>query len=113
MSVGLEVAGIVFSIISAFRSGIEIVDRVGDRRRRRRRRLGSDHRRNDAASSASSSTTISSTHRRLDNDEARLSRSLSKAPEQINREYERDLALVGTDFARGDRTDCLFLLVTA
>ncbi|KAI9750098.1 MAG: hypothetical protein M1815_002016 [Lichina confinis] len=98
-SLGLEVAGIVFSLVSAFRSGIEIVDRVGDQRRRRdRRKPGSRHRRNDTSPSASSA------QRRLDADEARLSRSLGKGPEHISREYERDLALLGDGFARGDYT---------
>ena len=105
-SLGLEVAGIVFSLVSAFRSGIEIVDRVGDQRRRRdRRKPGSRHRRNDASSAASSA------QRRLDADEARLSRSLGKGPQHISREYERDLALVGDGFASGDRTACPRLIL--
>ncbi|KAI9821542.1 MAG: hypothetical protein M1826_000619 [Phylliscum demangeonii] len=94
---GLEVAAVVFSLISAFRSGIDVVRRIGDKRRvrSRRRRLP-----------PSSSASVTSTPRAQDVDDGdgewELTCSLTRAPAEIGQEYEQNLAVLGERFARGD-----------
>ena len=113
MSVALEIAAVVFSLISAFRSGIDVVRRVGDRRRRSKLgRRGRGRRVGPLSSSSSSSTpsapssSLSSStlarRRRFEEDEVTLTSSLRKAPDEIGSMYEQNLADLGLDFARGD-----------
>ena len=118
MSAALEVAAVVFSLISAFRSGIDVVHRVGDRRRQSRLGRRGQGRRvallSTSSSSSSSSTppapsstwsSSSSTlarRRRFEEDEVTLTNSLGKAPDEIGSVYEQNLADLGLEFARGD-----------
>ncbi|KAI9779760.1 MAG: hypothetical protein M1816_003429 [Peltula sp. TS41687] len=99
MAAGLEVAAVVFSLISAFRSGIDVVHRLCDSRRLRRRRRRVHGSRHDLRKASSTAPSLTNS---LDEKQLQLTRSLGRAPEDIGREYEKDLAVLGDEFAKGD-----------
>lgn len=99
MAAGLEVAAVVFSLISAFRSGIDVVHRLCDSRRLRHRRRRVHSSRHDLRQASSTAPSVTSS---LDEEQLQLTRSLGRAPEDISREYEKDLAVLGDEFAKGD-----------
>lgn len=76
-----NVASCVISIVGSFSNGADVFRRLRDKRRRRKRNKRADE---------------------LDEKELRLSRSLRQGPEDIGREYQRNVYGAGADFEVGD-----------
>jgi hypothetical protein len=77
-----DVSGSVLSIIAAFRSGLDIFNRVRRRDKKTKKRHVSQHR---------NST-----------EELQLGKSLRRGPSAIRRHYETSLEALGAPFAAGD-----------
>ena len=76
-----NVSSCVLSILGSFSSGLDVFKKLREKRGRRRRA-----RKNET----------------IEDDEQRLSRSLRQGPEDIGREYQRNLYAAGHDFEIGD-----------
>lgn len=85
-----DVSSCVLSIVGSFASGLDVFKKLREKKKRRRRSRR-DGRECDA---------------RVEEEEMRLSRSLRQGPEDIGREYARNLYAVGNGFGVGDGRCC-------
>lgn len=76
-----NVSSCVLSIVASFSSGLDVFKKLGEKKRKRRRFKKTDN---------------------VEEQETRLSRSLRQGPEDIGREYQKNVHAVGDDFAIGD-----------
>jgi len=81
-----NVSSCVMSIVASFSSGLDVFKKLRDTRKRRRRVKAGDKAGDKAE----------------EENEIRLSKSLRRGPEDIGREYQRNLQNAGDEFAVGD-----------
>lgn len=81
-----DVQGCVYSIVTAFTSGLDVLKKLREKRKQKKSRTKSDKEKE---------------LRRM-SDELELHNSLSRGPIDISREYERSVGYSGGQFARGD-----------
>jgi hypothetical protein len=76
-----NVSSCVLSIVASFSSGLDVFKQLREKRRQKRR---------------------SKNVNKLDEEEVSLTRSLRQGPEDIGREYQRNIQAAGDQFAVGD-----------
>lgn len=88
-----NVSSCVLSIVASFSSGLDVFKKLREKRKRKRSSSRSGHGKRKGRQCDAKA---------VEEEEARLSRSLRQGPEDIGREYAQSVYAVGDGFAIGD-----------